>query len=162
MKNYFGSPLIEYLPALGFLAFTIIYLGLAYSYEVDARAFPLIVAWVMLVLTLLDLVSRSKTAAGALILRLLNPAGQEEGPARGVKVPPAKQIIAILWIFGFAALLFVIGILYAVPIYAFVSMRFRSKLSFVLSASVAALITLAIYLLFGVALRINFYQGIFF
>ena len=162
MKKYFGSPLIEYLPALGFLAFTIIYLGLAYSYEADARAFPSIVAWVMLVLTLLDLVSRSKTGAGALVLRLLNPAGQEEGPARGVKVHPKKQIIAIFWIFGFAALLFVIGILYAVPIYAFVSMRFRSNLSFVLSISVAALITLAIWLLFGVALRINFYQGIFF
>ncbi|MGY9106415.1 MAG: hypothetical protein ACKVG0_07765 [Alphaproteobacteria bacterium] len=55
-----------------------------------------------------------------------------------------------------------IGILPAIPIYAFVSMRFRSKLSFVLSASVAALITLAIYLLFGLALRIDFYQGIFF
>ena len=162
MKKYFGSPLIEYLPALGFLAFTIIYLGLTYSYEDDARAFPSGVAWVMLVLTLLDLVSRSKTNMGVLILRLLNPAGQEEDPARGIKVPAAKQIIAILWIFGFAVLLFVTGILPAVPIYAFVSMRFRSKLSFMLSASVATLITLAIYLLFGLALRINFYQGIFF
>jgi hypothetical protein len=160
MKKYFGSPLIEYLPAVGFLVFTITYLGLAYSYEADARAFPSIVACVMLVLTLLDLVSRSKTNIGALILRLVNPAGQEDGPARGVKVTPAKQIIAILWVFGFAALLFVIGILYAVPIYAFVSMWFRSKLSFVLSVSVAALITLAIWLLFGLALRITFYQGI--
>jgi len=168
MNKYFGSPLIEYLPALGFLVFTIIYLGLANSYvaviggEDDARAFPSGVAWVMLILTLLDLVSRSKTSTGKMLLRVLNPAGQDQGPVRGVKVPPGKQIIAILWIFGFAALMFVIGILFAVPIYAFVSMRFRSKLPFVLAASVTALLTLAIWLLFGAALRINFYQGIFF
>jgi len=162
MKKFFGSPLVEYLPALGFLGFTIIYLGLAYSYEADARAFPSGVAWVMLVLTLLDLVSRSKTSAGALILRLLNPASLKDAPARGLEIHPKKQIFAILWIFGFAILLFLVGILYAVPLYAFVSMRFRSKLSYVLSISVAALITLAIWLLFGVALRINFYPGVFF
>ncbi len=161
MKKILGSPLLEYLPALGFLLFTVIYLGLAYSYEADARAFPSGVAWVMLVLTLLDLVSRSKTGVGATILRLLNPAGQDEDPARGIEVHPKKQIIAILWIFGFAILLYLIGILYAVPVYAFVSMRFRSKVSYFLSISVAALITLTIWLLFGVALRINLYQGVF-
>ena len=162
MNKILGSPLLEYLPALGFLLFTVIYLGLAYSYEADARAFPSGVAWVMLVLTLLDLVSRSKPGVGATILRLLNPAGQDEGPARGIEVHPKKQIIAILWIFGFAILLYLIGILYAVPVYAFVSMRFRSKVSYFLSISVAALITLTIWLLFVVALRINLYQGVFF
>lgn len=161
-KKILGAPLIEYLPALGFLLFTLLYLGLAYSYEDDARTFPAGVAWVMLVLTLLDLVSRSKTGLGITLLRLLNPAAEGGGPARGIDIHPTKQIIAILWIFGFAVLLVLIGILYAVPIYAFVSMRFRSGLSYLLSISVTALITLAIWLLFGVALRINFYQGVFF
>jgi hypothetical protein len=160
--KYFGAPLIEYLPALGFLVFTLIYLSLAYSYEVDARAFPAGVAWVMLVLTLFDLISRSKTSLGIALLRILNPAAETEGPARGVVMGPRRQILAILWIFGFAILLYVIGILYAVPIYVFVFMRFRSELSYVLSIGVAALTTLSIWLLFGVALRINFYQGVFF
>ena len=160
--KYFGAPLIEYLPALGFLLFTLIYLFLAYSYEVDARAFPAGVAWVMLVLTLFDLVSRSKTSVGIWLLQVLNPAAQSDGPARGIAVAPKRQILAILWIFGFAILLYVIGILYAVPLYVFVFMRFRSELSYILSIGVAALTTLSIWLLFGVALRINFYQGIFF
>jgi len=162
MKKFFGAPLIEYLPALGFLAFTVLYLGMAYSYEDDARAFPAGVAWVMLGLTLLDLITRTKTRLGIALLQILNPAAEAGGPARGIEVTPQKQIIAMLWIFGFAILLFMIGILAAVPIYAFVSMRFRSKLSYVTSISVALLITLAIWLLFGLALRINFYQGIFF
>jgi hypothetical protein len=161
-RKYFGSPLLEYLPALGFLVFTLIYLSLAHSYEADARAFPAGVAWVMLVLTLFDLISRSKTSVGIATLRILNPASETEGPARGVAVEPIRQILAILWIFGFAILLYLIGILYAVPIYVFVFMRFRSELPYVLSIGVAALTTLAIWLLFGLALRINFYQGVFF
>ncbi len=161
-KKIFGAPLIEYLPALGFLLFTLIYLVLAYSYETDARAFPSGVAWVMLVLTLCDLISRSKTGLGIALLRILNPAAETEGPARGITVDPKRQIFAILWIFSFAVLLFLIGILLAVPIYVFVFMRFRSELSYVLSVTVAALTTLAIWLLFGLALRINFYQGVFF
>ena len=103
--NIFGAPLIEYLPALGFLLFTLIYLTLAYSYEVDARAFPAGVAWVMLVLTLCDLVSRSKTSFGIALLRILNPAAEIEGPARGIVAEPKRQLFAILWIFGFAILL---------------------------------------------------------
>jgi hypothetical protein len=160
-RKFFGAPLIEYLPALGFLLFTLIYLSLAYSYEVDARAFPAGVAWVMLVLTLLDLVSRSKTGLGIALLGILNPGAETESPARGIAVDPTRQISAILWIFGFAILLYLIGILYAVPVYVFVFMRFRSELSYVLSISVAALTTLFIWLLFGLALRINFYQGVF-
>ena len=161
-RKFFGAPLIEYLPALGFLAFTLIYLSLAYSYEVDARTFPAGVAWVMLVLTLLDLFSRSRTSVGIALLRILNPAAETEGPARGIAVDPKRQWFAILWVFGFAILLYVIGILYAVPIYVFVFMRIRSELSYVLSIGTAALTTLSIWLLFGLALRINFYQGIFF
>lgn len=161
-RKIFGTALIEYLPALGFLLFTLIYLILAYSYEADARAFPAGVAWVMLALTLFDLVSRSRTGVGIALLQILNPAAETEGSARGVAVDPKRQIFAILWIFGFAILLYLIGILYAVPIYVFVVMRFRSELSYVLSIGVATLTTLAIWLLFGLALQINFYQGVFF
>jgi hypothetical protein len=162
MKTVLGAPVKEYLPALGFLAFTILYLAMAYSYETDARAFPSGVAWVMLVLTLLDLITRTKTPVGIALLQILNPAAEEAGPARGIEVDPMRQIRAILWIFGFAILLYVLGILAAVPVYAFVFMRFRSKLSCVTSIGVAALTTAGIYALFGLALHIDFYPGLFF
>ena len=37
MKRVFGTPLIDYLPALGMLAITILYLVTAYGYYVHAR-----------------------------------------------------------------------------------------------------------------------------
>ena len=162
MKTYFGSPLLEYLPSLGFLLFTLVYLGLALSYDAAARTLPAGVGWVMLVLTLLDLVSRSKTPAGVAILRVLNPGGEEMGPARGVEASTSRQLLAIAWIFGFAALLYLIGILAGVFAYVFIFCRFRSDLSYVTSLGVAAFTTFGIWLLFGLALRINFYPGVFF
>jgi hypothetical protein len=162
MKTIYGAPLVQYLPSLGFLAFTLVYLAMVYGYEADARAFPSGVAWVMLVLVLLDLVSRSKTAIGGTILRLLNPASEDEGPARGVAVAPVRQLYAILWMFGFAVALFVIGVLPSIPIYVFAFMRLRSGLTLILSITVAALTTVAIWLVFGLGLRIDFYQGLFF
>jgi uncharacterized membrane protein len=162
MKTYFGSPLIEYLPSLGFLLFTIVYLSLALSYDTDARAFPGGVAWVMLVLTLLDLVSRTKTPAGVAILRVLNPGGEEMGPARGVEASTARQLLAISWVFGFAIALYLIGILPGVFAYVFIFVRFRSELSYVTAIAVSVLTTAAIWALFGLALRINFYPGVFF
>lgn len=162
MNTILGAPLKAYLPALGFLAFTIVYLSMAYTYEDDARAFPSGVAWVMLALTLLDLVTRTKTPVGIALLRVFNPAAEDHVPARGLDLPPLKQIFAILWIFGFAALLYLIGILAAVPAYVFVSMRFRSGLSYLLSIAVAVLMALIIWALFGLVLRIDLYPGLLF
>ena len=50
MKQVFGTPVVDYLPGIGLLLFTIGYLATAYNYDADARAVPAGVAWVMLVL----------------------------------------------------------------------------------------------------------------
>ena len=45
MKSFLGTPLAEYLPALGLLLLTIVYLVTAYGYSDDARAVPAGVAY---------------------------------------------------------------------------------------------------------------------
>src|SRR5882724_3223684 len=60
VKQVLGTPVTDYLPALGLLVITILYLATAYNYSPDARAVPAGVAWVMLVLVILDLVSRTQ------------------------------------------------------------------------------------------------------
>ena len=160
MRRVLGTPVLEFLPALGLLLFTILYLGMAYQYRPAVRAFPVGVAWIMAVLLTLDLVSRSATRAGVALSRWLNPAsgGAHADEAR----PLARQISAVAWLAGFATLMVLAGILIAVPIYIFSALRWRGGHSTLACAAGAAGATLFIWVLFSVVLRIALYPGLVF
>lgn len=160
MKRLLGASLGEYLPALGLVVITSIYLALAYGYPEKARIFPAKVAWVMLGLLTLDLLSRTETRLGLAVRRALNPAAQEH---RAAHVASAwRQASAILWLAGFVTAILLIGILTAVPLYVFAAIRFRGGRGYGIAIAAAAGATLFIYLLFGAVLRLNLYPGILF
>lgn len=159
MKRILGTTLDDYLPALGLLVVTASYLGLAYTYPEKARVFPTMVAWVMMALLTLDLVSRTQTKLGEAVMRALNPAASKpsaQGPS------PWRQASAILWIAGFATALVLIGIMSAVPLYVFAAIRFRGGRGYATAILAAAGTTAFVYLLFGVVLRLTLYPGILF
>jgi hypothetical protein len=162
VKQVFGTPVAEYLPALGLLALTILYLATAYQYSADARAVPAGVAWVLMVLVILDIVSRTRTTIGITLMHWLNPAGDPDKLAERKHYTAAKQIGAVLWIAGFAAAMVFIGILYAVPLYVFASLYFRGKRPLVVSAGIAAGATAMIWLLFVAVLGLELYPGVLF
>ena len=162
MKRVLGTPVSDYMPALGLLVLTIVYLGTAYNYNADARAVPAGVAWVMLVLVILDLVSRTRTNIGLALMHWLNPAGDPDKMVEHKRYPLLKQFGAVLWVSGFAAALVLIGILYAVPLYVFSSLFFRGRRSLVLALAVSAGATAMIWLLFVVVLRLELYPGVLF
>jgi hypothetical protein len=162
VKNVFGTPVTDYLPAAGLLALTIFYLATAYRYSPEARAVPAGVAWVMLVLVMLDLVSRTRTAMGTTLMHWLNPAGDPDKMADHKRYSALKQIGAVLWIAGFAAAMVLIGILYAVPLYVFASLYFRGKRSLTLAVGVSAAATAMIWLLFVAVLGLELYPGMIF
>ena len=162
MKQVFGTPVTDYLPALGLLALTIFYLATAYQYSADARAVPAGVAWVMLILVILDLVSRTRTAVGETLMHWLNPAGDPDKLAERKHYTAMKQIGAVLWIAAFAAAMVLIGILYAVPLYVFASLFFRGKRPLLLAIAVAAGATAMIWLLFVAVLGLELYPGMLF
>ncbi len=162
MKRFIGTPATDYLPALGLLAITVIYLATAYSYSPDARAVPAGVAWVMLVLVVLDLISRTQTSAGKILMHWLNPAGDAAKLESVKRFPLLKQLTAVLWVAGFAAALVLIGILYAVPLYVFSSLYFQGRRPLFMCLGVSAAATVMIWLLFDVVLRLELYPGILF
>ena len=160
MRRVLGTPVVEYLPALVMLAVTIAYLTVAYTYTEQARLFPVPVGWLMLLLLALDLVSRTKTPIGETLTRLLNPATEVEGAED--RFPLLRQLSAILWVAFFTAALVLIGIMYAVPLYVFGSMRFHGRKSFLTSLVTAVCVTAFTWVLFAFALQVELYPGILF
>ncbi len=159
MKPVLGSPVGAYLPALALFAVTIGYLVTAYGYTAQARAFPVAIAWVMLGLTGLDLVSRTNTAIGRTLTRWLNPAADQGAGPRPASYPLSRQVAALAWVGGFVALQFPLGILGAIPVYVFASMRLRGRLPLLTCAIASAGVTVFIYLLFVQLLQIELYPG---
>jgi hypothetical protein len=148
---------MKYLPAAGLAIFTAIFLATAYGYVSQARTFPVAVAWVTLFLVALDIISRADTRAGTAVKRWLNP-----GAAADDSRPLGAQFGAVIWLAVFALMLVLIGILYAVPLYVFASLRFRGSRSWFTSFWIAAIATSGMWLLFAVVLRLELYTGYFF
>jgi len=160
MKRVLGTPVVDYLPALVMLAVTVAYLATAYTYSVQARLFPVPVGWLMLLLLGLDLVSRTKTPVGENLTRLLNPAAEVEGAEP--RFPVLRQLSAILWVAFFTAALVLIGIMYAVPLYVFGTMRFHGRKSYQTSLIAAICVTVFTWVLFAFALQVELYPGALF
>ena len=142
------------------LAVTIVYLAVAYTYTEQARLFPVPVGWLMLALLALDLVSRTKTQTGEALTRLLNPAAEAQGAEQ--RFPVLRQFSAILWVAFFTAALVLIGIMYAVPLYVFGSMRFHGRKSYLTSLIAAVCVTAFTWVLFAFALQVELYPGMLF
>jgi hypothetical protein len=162
VKRVLGTPVSEYLPAAALFIVTIVYLITAYGYSPIARAVPAGVAWAMLVLVVLDLVSRTRTKLGTTLMHWLNPAGEAAKHEGDIRYPALKQLGAVLWVGAFAVLMVLIGILYAVPVYVFGSLFLRGRRSLLLSGVVAAGATLMIWILFDLVLQLELYPGVLF
>jgi len=160
VKRILGTPVVEYLPAMVMLAVTVAYLATAYTYSVQARLFPVPVGWLMLALLALDLVSRTKTPFGEQLTRLLNPAAEAEGAEE--RFPLLRQLSAMFWVALFTAALVLIGIMYAVPLYVFGSMRFHGRKSYLTSLIAAVCVTVFTWVLFAFALQVELYPGALF
>jgi hypothetical protein len=128
---------VKYLPAAGLAIFAVAFLAAAYGYPSQARTFPVAVASVTLFLLALDVKASRAVAA-------------QNG-----------QFVAVIWLAVFALMLVLIGILYAVPLYIFASLRFRGSRSWFTSLWIAAVVTGGIWLLFAVVLRLDLYSGLF-
>jgi hypothetical protein len=146
----------DVIPALGLLIITIAYLMVAYQYSPASRAFPVIVAWSMVVLLALDLVSRTSTRLGRAVTRWLNrtSAAPETTHISG------HDLVAVLWVAGFVTALILIGVPYAVLLFVFASARWRGKRSYAISFLLAVATMVVIWLLFTWLLRIELYPGL--
>ena len=157
----FGTPLIDYAPALAAAATASLYLAAAYGYSSDARAAPLLIGWSVIVLAALDFASRTQTAVGAALTRWLNPVGTDRREGHAA-YSVTRQITAIAWIAGFVAAFALIGALYAIPLYVFAATRWRGGRPWLACALSAAVTLAGVWLLFAKLLRLELYPGVLF
>jgi len=162
VKRVFGTPIVDYLPTLGLVVVTVIYLITGYGYAPEARVFPVTVAWFAIVLAALDLVSRTKTPAGEALTRWLNPSASAGKAEAQTQYSLSKQISAVLWPLVFVALIILTGFLIAVPIFVLASMYLWGKRSLLISVPVAAAATLFVWVLFTQVLELELYPGVLF
>jgi hypothetical protein len=73
-----------------------------------------------------------------------------------------RQFAAVLWLAGFATALLLIGVLYAVPLYVFASLRLRGRRSYPVCLAGGAGMALLVWSLFAVLLHLNLYPGLLF
>ena len=158
MKRLLGTDVATYGPPAFLFVFTVAYLIVAYGYSPASRAFPVIVAWSMIVLVTIDLISRTQTRAGRAHTRWLIPTA---ATTAGHDNPLSRvEIIAVSWVAALVAAMALIGILYAIPLFVFASVRWRGQRSYAASLAIASITTLLVWLLFTRVLRIELYSGL--
>ncbi|MBO0758099.1 MAG: hypothetical protein J2P54_19810, partial [Bradyrhizobiaceae bacterium] len=97
MGRPLAKALADIIPALGLLIITVAYLMVSYQYSPASRAFPVVVAWSMIVLVALDLACRTPTKLGRAVTRWLNPASA----AAETTHIDRHDLVAVLWVAGF-------------------------------------------------------------
>lgn len=147
-------PLVLLLLSLGFVI-------VGFSYNAASRSVPELIGGAMLVLTTLDVVSRSPTRLGRLLVRWLNPAGLSEGHETSPQLR-RRQAVAMAGMVGFGSAIVWLGVLVSVPVFALVALRFGARRGIGFSLLVAAVTTLAIWALFTPLLGLQLWPGILF
>lgn len=145
----------RYLPTLALVVVTGIDLVVGSHYKADARAMPMLVGTILLVLLALDLLSLAPGPLGARLTQLLSP----ERDASLARYSLGRQAQALGWVVGLTAAVMLVGIVAGVFVYITGSMRFFGRRPWVLSLSTASAVTLFIWALFAGALRIPLYPG---
>jgi hypothetical protein len=153
----------EFWAAIVVLALSVGYLVWAKSYPPAAGAVPVLVAWATIVLSIIDAVSQFETTLGRWVRRLVTAERIVEWKMEGDEDARLTRILlAMAWISGYLAALFLIGFLIATPIYILFYMLIHGGRSLRDSALAAAGTTLAIWLTFVVLFRYPLYPGVLF
>jgi hypothetical protein len=157
--------LVHFLPPIAVLAFVIAFLVMTHLLPPAARAMPLMVGWITLGLTALDIVSRTDTEVGRLTMRALNPSGlasSEPLDLESVRPEKGNHVwIAIAMPMFLVTGLSLIGILPAAALFTFVAFLLNGSRK-VPALAAAGVFTFFIWLIFGMSLQLQLFPGILF
>lgn len=159
MKLIYGRPFTAYLAPLLLWAVALAYVGAALGYGPEARLLPLLVGFALLIMLPIDLISISRSSLGRKLSHSVNPAAAEEPEDLGGTRVQLKALGAML---AFAIALPVLGIALSIPLYVAGSMRLLGRKSWLQSCLTAAVVGIATYALFELALGIALYPGVLF
>ncbi len=147
-------------PAVVLLIFAIGALAVSWGYPPAAARFPIMVAVAMIVLTVLDVWSRSKLPGARTVVAI---GGAGFGRREMTHDPSvASQAECVGWIAGAFALMAAAGILAASPIFCAAFVRLRGKRTLAVSAGVGVAVLGFQLAVFEWALDYTLYRGLFF
>ena len=143
------------LVGLGFLYWS-------YTYEPEARLFPVIVGWTWIILGGLDIVASTGTRIGDLVSAFFTGQVIEQKDVEPVEQSGRKTIISIAWVIAFVGAVYFVGFFPVMPFYIFLFVVVQGKKSILLGAiSGAATVTFA-WLVFAVIFNYPIFKGILF
>ena len=151
-------------PGLLALAIGILCLVWAQAYAPRESAMPELVGWATIALALIDIAAQFDTKWGRVLRRV---AGMDmDGDSSmddWVKRPSWSRIgIAMLWVTGYGAAIYLFGLLATTPIYIFLYMLIHGRRRPATSAMNAAVITVAIWVTFEYLFHYPLYPGVLF
>lgn len=130
----------------------------SYGYEPSARALPVLVAWTTIGLLLLELLVQTGTAAGRRIEAFLRTPNDEN---EAVDVPVLRALTyAVGWPGFLLVLTVLIGILPAVLVYVFLSLKFVGGKSWPRAMAAALAVTAFAWVLFEWSMSYQLYRGV--
>lgn len=139
-----------------FAAFAIGMIALSQDYPPKVRAFPLIAAWLLLGLVVLDFLSQTDTAAGRAIAAFV---GKDLDSAKADVARP-HPLPGLLWISAFAVMVYLIGFLATAAIHTFVSMTVFGRARLTTGAMVASGVALTAWVFFEALLDFRLFPGV--
>ena len=143
---------------LTFAGLAVAIIVLSQEYAPKVRAFPLIVAWTLLVLVALDLISQTDTRAGRLVGALT---GKDLDSAKA-QVSRPNPLFGLIWVPAYAVAVYLIGFLATAGLYGFVSMAVFGRAAPFRAALFAGGLTLVVWAFFELTLGFSLFDGVLF
>ena len=140
-------------------AFFVFFLHETYEYRGSVRAFPLMVGWIGIVLTGIEIIAVTETRAGRIFGAIF---GARPAEITAGERPVGRELACIAAITAAGPLVWILGFLGAAPVFVFLWMwRWGGKpVRFAFYAAIA--VTVFIWLLFEFALSYELYRGLAF
>ncbi|MDX1500583.1 MAG: tripartite tricarboxylate transporter TctB family protein [Woeseiaceae bacterium] len=144
-------------PVLVVLSFVLAYIVTGFvTLDPTTRFVPVLAAGVTLLLVVADLLR-------VMLGRDRDPAGAGEGGGVAIEgVAPAREIGAIALVAAAVAAVYYLGFHVAIPLYLFASVRWLGGQPLRTALIVTAVTSLAVFLVFEVALAYNLHRGVLF
>ena len=149
--------------ALAVLAIGIGFLAWAKTYPPEAAAVPVLVAWLTIVLALIDAAARTETALGRALRRVVSAEQVIEWKAEGEREAGGARVAwSIFWVLAYLAAVALAGFLLATPLYIFLYMKLHGRRAALTGVLAALGTTLGVWLTFELAFRYPLYPGMLF
>ena len=152
----------DFCAALTVLAIGVGFLAWAHTYPPQAGEVPTLVAWLTIVLALIDAAARTETALGRVLRRVVSAEQVIEWKADGGEVSARRVASSVFWLLAYLAGVALVGFLVATPLYIFLYVKLHGGHSARAGALTAAGTTLGVWIVFQLLFRYPLYPGLLF